>query len=163
MQEGNLVLFTNFPTSNFELQGWENQSKGLDSALSIFPKFGTWYFDLSLSKTPKSWVKNVAQIIVLLMGTGTGNFCVEKFLLSGHEKAAKSPLIGDLSCFFANFCINSFPRTFADTQQSLTSQSRFANIASKPVPYHTIRETAFFLSISGVKQVPTFLLRFSFL
>ena len=47
------------------------------------------------------------------MGTGTGNFCVEKFLLSGHEKAAKSPLIGDLSCFFANFCINSFLALFA--------------------------------------------------
>ena len=53
------------------------------------------------------------EITVLLMGTGTGNFCVEKFLLSGHEKAAKEPLIGDLSCFFANFCINSFLALFA--------------------------------------------------
>ena len=65
-------------------------------------------------------------------------------------------MIGDLSEFFANFCINSFPRTFADTQQSLTSQSRFANIASKPVPYHTTREAAFFsLNIRG--QVGTYI------
>ena len=63
-------------------------------------------------------------------------------------------MIGDLSEFFANFCINSFPRTFADTQQSLTSQSRFASNTSSSSISHT-RETAFFLNIRG--QVDTYI------
>ena len=84
----------------------------------------------------------------------------EKFLLSGHEKkegrlrSRSTTLIGDLSEFFANFCINSFPRTFADTQQSLTSQSRFASNTSSSSISHT-RETAFFLNIRG--QVDTYI------
>ena len=74
--------------------------------------------------------------------------------MSGHEKkegrlrSRSTTLIGDLSEFFANFCINSFPRTFADTQQSLTSQSRFASNTSSSSISHT-RETAFFLNIRG--------------
>ena len=97
-----------------------------------------------------------------LMGTSRGRkkCSEEKFLLSGHEKkegrlrSRSTTLIGDLSEFFANFCINSFPRTFADTQQSLTSQSRFASNTSSSSISHT-RETAFFLNIRG--QVDTYI------
>ena len=65
------------------------------------------------------------------------SFCLDTKSLP-LQSCCLAALIGDLSDFFANFCINSFPRTFTHTQQSLTSRSRFAKNQ-----FHISRETLF--------------------